>query len=137
QIEAQLAKICKAEGVAAEPEGLRALAKAADGSMRDGLSMLDQGIAFCGGEVKADAINAMLGTIDRGHVIRIVSALAEEDGAALLDEVEQLAERAPDFGALLDELMGALQQVAVIQLVGDRVPNDDLETLKPLAEKLS
>jgi len=137
QIQAQLEKICAAEGVDAEAEGLKALAKAADGSMRDALSMLDQGIAFCGGRIEAAAINAMLGTIDRGHVLRILEALAAEDGNALLDEVAQLAERAPDFGSVLDELMGALHQLAVIQLVGDRVPDEDLETLKPLAERIS
>ncbi|HEY8428111.1 MAG TPA: DNA polymerase III subunit gamma/tau, partial [Sandaracinaceae bacterium] len=137
QIQAQLEKICAAEGVEADPEGLKALARAADGSMRDALSMLDQGIAFCGGKIEAEAINAMLGTIDRGHVLRILEALAAEDGNALLDEVAQLAERAPDFGSVLDELMGALHQLAVIQLVGDRVPDEDLETLKPLAERIS
>ncbi|HEX6994121.1 MAG TPA: DNA polymerase III subunit gamma/tau [Gammaproteobacteria bacterium] len=137
QIQAQLEKICAAEGIEAEPDGLKALAKAADGSMRDALSMLDQGIAFCGGRIDAEAINSMLGTIDRGHVLRILEALAAEDGNALLDEVEQLAERAPDFGSVLDELMGALQQIAVIQLVGDRVPDEDLEVLKPLAERIS
>jgi len=137
QIQAQLEKICAAEGVPAEPEGLKALAKAADGSMRDALSMLDQGIAFCGGRIEAEAINAMLGTIDRGHVLRILEALAAEDGSALLDEVGQLAERAPDFGAVLDELMSALQQLAVIQLVGDRLPDEELEALKPLAERIS
>ena len=137
QIQAQLEKICAAEGVTAEPEGLKALARAADGSMRDALSMLDQGIAFSGGEIKADAMNAMLGTIDRGHVLRLLEALAAEDGNALLDEVERLAERAPDFAAVLDDLMGTLQQLAVIQLVGDRLPDEDLEALKPLAERIS
>jgi len=137
QIQAQLEKICAAEGIEAEPEGLKALAKAADGSMRDALSMLDQGIAFCGGRIEAEQINSMLGTIDRGHVLRILEALAAEDGNALLDEVEQLAERAPDFGSVLDELMSVLQQIAVIQLVGDRVPDEDLEALKPLAERIS
>src|SRR5690606_2700429 len=72
-----------------------------------------------------------------GHVLRILEALAAEDGNALLDEVEQLAERAPDFGAVLDELMTALQQLAVIQLVGDRLPDEELEELKPLAERIS
>ncbi|MFS8607308.1 MAG: DNA polymerase III subunit gamma/tau [Gammaproteobacteria bacterium] len=137
QIQGQLEKVCNAEGVPFEPEGLKAIAKAADGSMRDALSILDQGIAFCGGEIKAEPINAMLGTIDRGHVLRILEALAAEDGNALLDEVEQLAERAADFATVLDELMGALQQLAVIQLVGDRVPSEDLEALKPLAARIS
>jgi DNA polymerase-3 subunit gamma/tau len=69
--------------------------------------------------------------------LRILEALAAENGSALLDEVERLAERAPDFGAVLDELMSALQQIAVIQLVGDRLPDEELEALKPLAERIS
>ncbi|MBN1240384.1 MAG: hypothetical protein JXB36_17915, partial [Gammaproteobacteria bacterium] len=137
QIEAQLAGICEKEGVGAEPEGLKALAKAADGSMRDALSMLDQGIAFGGGEIRAEQVNAMLGTIDRGHVLRLLEALAAEDGAALLDEVERLDERAPDYAAVLDELMSTLQRLAVIQLVGERAPEDELEALKPLAARIS
>jgi DNA polymerase III subunit gamma/tau len=137
QIEAQLDKICRAEGVDAEPDGLKALARAADGSMRDALSMLDQGIAFGGGDIKAEQVNAMLGTIDRGHVLRLLEALAAEDGAALLDEVERLDERAPDYSAVLDELMTSLQQLAVIQLVGDRAPDEDLDVLKPLAQQIS
>src|SRR5690606_31168076 len=79
----------------------------------------------------------MLGTIDRGHVLRILEALAAEDGNALLDEVEQLAERAADFATVLDELVVALQQLAVIELVGDRVPDEGLDALKPLAERNS
>src|SRR5690606_2639947 len=64
QIQAQLEKICAAEGVTAEPEGLRALARAAAGSLRDALSLLDQGLAFGGGKIELDAMNDMLGTID-------------------------------------------------------------------------
>jgi DNA polymerase-3 subunit gamma/tau len=137
QIQGQLERICAAENVAAEDEALKALSKAADGSLRDALSMLDQAIVFGGGAVRADLVTSMLGTIDRGHVLRMLEALAAEDGAALLDEVARVDERAPDYGALLEELMGALQQLAVIQLVGDRAPEEDLETLKGLAERIS
>ena len=85
--------------------------------MRDALSLLDQGIAFGGGKVEGRCVTAMLGTIDRGHVLRMLAALAKQDGAALLAEVEQLDERAPDYGAVLDELLEALQHLAVLQLV--------------------
>src|SRR5690606_33391724 len=137
QIEAQLDRICEAESVEAEPEGLRALAKAADGSMRDALSMLDQGIAFGGGTIRAEQVNAMLGTIDRGHVLRLRESIAAGHGDALLDEVERLDERAPDYAAVLDELMSTLQRLAVIQLVGERAPDEELEALKPLAQRIS
>ncbi|HEX5420389.1 MAG TPA: DNA polymerase III subunit gamma/tau [Gammaproteobacteria bacterium] len=137
QIQAQLEKICAAEDVAAEAEGLKALAKAADGSLRDALSMLDQAIAFSGGGVKAELVNSMLGTIDRGHVLRMLEALAAGDGPALLDEVARLEELAPDYGSVLEELMGLLQRLAVIQLVGDRAPEEELAVLEPLAERIS
>ncbi|MGI9259404.1 MAG: DNA polymerase III subunit gamma/tau, partial [Gammaproteobacteria bacterium] len=99
QIDAQLIKICEAEGVDAEPEGLSEIARAADGSMRDGLSLLDQAIAFSGGEVTKQAVDAMLGTIDRDHVLRILAALSTADGSALMSEVAELDEFAPDYGA--------------------------------------
>ncbi|HEU4616478.1 MAG TPA: DNA polymerase III subunit gamma/tau, partial [Gammaproteobacteria bacterium] len=137
QIQGQLEKICAAEGIEAEAEGLKALAKAADGSLRDALSMLDQAVAFGGGCVKAELVNGMLGTIDRGHVLRLLEALAAENGAAILDEIARLDERAPDYGSLLEELMSALQQLAVIQLVGrDRAADEDVETLASLAERI-
>ncbi len=118
QIHAQLMKICEAEGVNAEPAGLSEVARAADGSMRDGLSLLDQAIAFSGGAVTKQAIDSMLGTIDRDHVLRILTGLSTADGSALMSEVAALDEFAPDYGAVLDELMGELQRIAVIQLVG-------------------
>jgi DNA polymerase-3 subunit gamma/tau len=76
QIQAQLEKICKAEGITADAPGLKAIARAADGSMRDALSLLDQGIAFGGGKVDGAMMGTMLGSIDRDHVFRLVEALA-------------------------------------------------------------
>jgi DNA polymerase-3 subunit gamma/tau len=136
QIQAQLEKICAAEKVPADAAGLKAIARAADGSMRDALSLLDQGIAFGGGIIEGPSISAMLGSIDRGHVQRMIEALARQDGAALLDAIEQLDERAPDYGAALDELLEALQHIAVLQLVGGRSDDEDLAALAPLAKEL-
>jgi DNA polymerase III subunit gamma/tau len=136
QIQEQLDKICSSEEVACDADALASLARAAEGSMRDALSLLDQAIAFGGGEVRAPLVSAMLGSIDRGHVLRLLEALARNDGSALLDEVEQLDERAPDYGAALDELMGALQRVAVIQLVKGRTAEDDPPELATLAVDL-
>jgi DNA polymerase-3 subunit gamma/tau len=79
----------------------------------------------------------MLGTIDRSHVLRLIESLAGQDGAALLREVERLDERAPDYGRLLDELLEALQRIAVLQLVGGRSDDEDLAALAPFAEKIS
>lgn len=132
----QLEKICQEEGFAAESDGLKSLARAADGSMRDGLSLLDQAIAFSAGDVTAEAVSAMLGSIDRRHVVRFVQALAALDGSALMNEVAELDEQAPDYGAVLDELMGILQRIAVLQLVGSDT-DEESQDLPDLAAEMS
>ncbi len=137
QIRDQLASICDSEQVSAEQDGLGALAEAAAGSMRDAQSLLDQAIAFGGGAVTADNVRAMLGTIDRSQVLRILEALAERDGAALLQEAAALDQQAADHETALDALMSALQRIAVIQLVGERDPDSDAAELEPLASRFS
>jgi DNA polymerase-3 subunit gamma/tau len=136
QIHAQLQRICAAERIPADAEGLKAIARAADGSMRDALSLLDQGVAFGAGKVEGALIASMLGSIDRGHVLRMLDALSRQDGKAVLDEVAQVDERAPDYGAVLDELLESLQRIAVLQLVGGASDDDDLAPLVPLAARL-
>jgi DNA polymerase-3 subunit gamma/tau len=79
----------------------------------------------------------MLGTIDRGHVLRLLAALAKQDGAALLSEVEKLDESAPDYGAVLDELLEALQRIAVLQLVGGRADDEEFAAVAPFVEQFS
>jgi DNA polymerase-3 subunit gamma/tau len=137
EIESRLSEICRAEGIAADADGLKALARAADGSMRDALSLLDQGIAFGAGKVEGPAIRAMLGTIDREHVLRLLDALANQDGNALLAEVDRLDERSPDYGAVLDDLLAALQHIAVLQLVKGRLEDPEVEALVPLSSRLT
>ena len=137
EIESRLNEICKAEGIPADADGLKALARAADGSMRDALSLLDQGVAFGAGKVEAAAIRSMLGTIDREHVLRLLEALASQDGNGLLAEVDRLDERSPDYGAVLDELLAALQHIAVLQLVKGRLEDAEVEALTPLSSRLT
>jgi len=137
QIQAQLEKICAAENIAADSAGLKAIARAAEGSMRDALSLLDQSIAFGGGKVESSLVAAMLGSIDRGHVLRFLAALAKGDGAALLAEVAKVDESAPDYGAVLDELLQSLQRIAVLQLVGGDLDDDDFASVAPFVEQLS
>jgi DNA polymerase-3 subunit gamma/tau len=136
QILAQLERICGAEQVPADTMGLKAIARAADGSMRDALSLLDQGIAFGGGKIEGSDIEAMLGSIDRGHVLRLLEALAKQDGAALMREVDHLDERAPDYATVLDELLASLQRIAVLQLVGGRSDDEDYTVLEPLSREI-
>ncbi len=132
-IQDRLAHICEAEGIEAEAAALAMLARAADGSLRDALSLLDQAIAYCGGKVDEDSLALMLGTIDRDHVVRLLRYLAANDAAAIIDLVAELDEQFPDYARLLDDLARMLQRIAVFQLVGS-VDADDEVAEKLLAE---
>src|SRR5271156_5240909 len=117
--------IAAAENLSFEPAAVALLARAAEGSMRDALSLLDQLIAFGGGTVNEINARSMLGTIDRGHVARLVDAVARGDGAALLAEVQELDRDAPDYDRALVELAAMLQRVAIVQIVPDAAPQDE------------
>ena len=117
--------IATAEKLDFEPAALAHLARAADGSMRDGLSLLDQLIAFGGGALSEANTRAMLGTIDRGHVSRIVEALAREDGSGLLAQVAELDRDAPDYDRALADLAAFLQRIAIVQIVPDAAQEDE------------
>lgn len=117
QIEGQIEKILGAEDIPAEADAIRQLARAADGSLRDGLSLLDQAIAYTGGKLDAEGVSAMLGTVDRTRVAALLDALAAGDGERLLAEIEVLAGFSPDWGSVLDALAEALHRIQVRQLV--------------------
>ena len=123
QIGGQVEMILREEGIPAEPGAIRQLSRAADGSLRDGLSLLDQAIAYtgAGGEgsvaLTDAAVAGMLGTVDRSRVGALLSALAMGDGKALLAEVATLAEFSPDWTGVLDAFAEALHRVQVRQLV--------------------
>ena len=138
-ITGHLTDVLTREGIEAETPALAELARAADGSMRDALSLLDQAIAFGGGAVREADVRSMLGSIERGQVYAIVRALAQQDGAAVLAEVAQLAELVPDFSNVLAELLSLLQRVAVAQTVPDAVDDSygDRATVMELAQLLS
>jgi len=130
QILGQMTRILEAEGIAVEPGAIRQLSKAADGSLRDGLSLLDQAIAYTGaggegGALGDAAVATMLGSVDRTRVGALLSALADGDGAALLAEVATLAEFSPDWGGVLDAVSEALHRIQVRQLVPEVVVESD------------
>jgi len=138
-IAARLQRILEEEGVAFDAAGLKLVAQAADGSMRDALSLLDQLIAFGGGRAGEAEARAMLGTISRDHVLRIAQLLAEADGAALVSCARSLEEFAPDYAQVLDELAALLVRVGLRQAVSD-YEGDELyapELLERLARVLS
>jgi DNA polymerase-3 subunit gamma/tau len=139
QIADRMREILDTEGIAYEPAGLRLLAQAADGSLRDGLSLLDQLIAFGGGKAAEAEARAMLGTIARDHVVRLAELLAALDVPELMSCVRSLEEFAPDYAQLLDELAGLLVRVAMKQAVPE-FDGDELyapELLERLAKQLS
>ncbi|MDR2016253.1 MAG: DNA polymerase III subunit gamma/tau [Burkholderiales bacterium] len=117
QVKARLAYILEAEKIVFDGGGLALIARAARGSLRDALSLLDQAIAYGAGSVQETQVRAMLGTVDRDYVYRLVEALAAHDGAALLAEADGLAARGLDAGAVLDELIALFHRIAVAQVV--------------------
>ncbi|MCP1726488.1 DNA polymerase-3 subunit gamma/tau [Natronospira proteinivora] len=134
----QLDRVLAQESVQADPPAVDLLARAADGSMRDGLSLLDQAIAFGGGALGESDVRAMLGTVERDDVFRLLEALADRDGAVVLETVEALDTRAPDYLSVLDELATALQRMAVLQMVPEAGEEwDGRERLVQLADRLS
>ncbi|HET8897957.1 MAG TPA: DNA polymerase III subunit gamma/tau [Rhodanobacteraceae bacterium] len=135
QIAGQMRHILAAEGIAFDDAAIAELARAADGSLRDGLSLLDQAIAYGGGSLKADETRAMLGSVAQSNVLALLQALAAGDGRALLDEAARIAEFAPDFGGVLDQLAQALHRIQLIQLVPG-LELDDSAELTVLAGQL-
>jgi DNA polymerase III subunit gamma/tau len=132
--------IAGAEHLEFDPAAAALLARAAEGSMRDALSLLDQLIAFGGGTLNEVNTRAMLGTIDRGHVGRLIDALARADGSALLAEVRELDRDAPDYDRALVELAAFLQRIAIVQIVPEAALQDeefDADSLTRLAQAIS
>ena len=136
QIRGQVGKILGAEGIEADDAAVRQLAHAADGSLRDALSLLDQAIAYTGGKLDGAAVATMLGTVDRNRVQALLAALADGDGARLLDEAAQLAEFSPDWGSVLDAVSEALHRIQVKQLVPSVEVASDAIDVEALASQL-
>src|ERR1700735_3392981 len=139
QITERMREILEKEAIPFEAAGLRLVAQAADGSMRDGLSLLDQLIAFGGGKAGEQEARAMLGTISRDHVERLAEVLAAMNVQELTQCARSLEEFAPDYAQVLDELAGLLVRVAMKQAVSD-FEGDDLyapELLERLAKALA
>ena len=127
QIKAHLQKILELERVAGEDEALTLLARAAHGSMRDSLSLLDQAIAHGGGRVELQAVRAMLGSVEQEYLHDILSALQRRDGAAMIAVADRMAERSLSFEIALQELATLLHRIALAQTVPKAIAEDDPE----------
>lgn len=133
-----LEHILEAEKISQEPAALALLANAADGSLRDALSLLDQAIAYGGGAIRETEARAMLGTIEQTHVHALLKAVAERNGKSLLDTVAKLDEQAPDYELALDDVAAFLQHVALAQAVPESAADfSDADALRELSAQLS
>ncbi|MSR15692.1 MAG: DNA polymerase III subunit gamma/tau [Gammaproteobacteria bacterium] len=119
QLHEQLAKITQAEGIVAESAALVQIANAADGSVRDALSLLDQAIAYTGGSLSEREVSTMLGTVGTEQVIPVIAALARGEGPELIRLARELADFTPDFGQILGEILSTLRRIAVYQALNE------------------
>jgi len=133
-----LTHVLTAENVPFENDALWLLGRAADGSMRDAMSLTDQAIAFGEGKVLAADVRAMLGTLDHGQVYGVLHALIEGDARALIEAVRHLAEQGPDWNGVLSEMLNVLHRVAIAQALPEAVDNGqgDRERVLQLAQAL-
>lgn len=119
-----LEKVLASEKVEYEVNALRVLAKAAQGSMRDALSLTDQAIAYAAGKVTEESVRGMLGTLDDAYLIRILDCLIAKDGASLLSVANEMGERSMSFSLALQDLSSLLQKIAAAQVVPESVLDD-------------
>ena len=121
-----LVQVLQAENVVAEPQALRLLARAARGSMRDALSLTDQAIAFGCGQIEEAAVRQMLGSVDRSYVFRLIDALVQGDGRAVIETVDVLRLNGLSAASTLEDMAAVLQRMAVLQAVpgNEKSPSD-------------
>ena len=118
-----LSHVLSVENIPFEDDALWLLGRAADGSMRDAMSLTDQAIAFGEGKVLAGDVRAMLGTLDHGQVFDLLHALIEGDARALLEAVRHLAEQGPDWNGVLSEILNVFHRVAIAQALPEGLDN--------------
>ncbi|WP_278400030.1 DNA polymerase III subunit gamma/tau [Hafnia paralvei] len=134
QIRTQLEKISTAEGFTAEPRALQLLARAAEGSMRDALSLTDQAIAMGLGQITAETVGQMLGTLDDEQPLAIIEALVDADGEKVMALVEQAASRGVDWENLLIETLTLLHRIAMLQLLPNALDSHYISVEQRLRE---
>ncbi|WP_101757110.1 DNA polymerase III subunit gamma/tau [Oceanicoccus sp. KOV_DT_Chl] len=139
RIVGHLQYVLEQEMVGFDDPALWLLGRAADGSMRDAMSLADQAISFGSGKLQEADVRNMLGSIDQTAVYDILEALASLDGAQILAAVARLSEHAPDYGSALEELLTLLHRVAIAQAVPDATDNSfgDREQVMQLAARLA
>ncbi|NIE50647.1 DNA polymerase III subunit gamma/tau [Pantoea dispersa] len=134
QIQQQLAHVLQQEQIDAEPRALHLLARAADGSMRDALSLTDQAIAMGQGSVTRDSVAQMLGTLDDEQPLALIEALVEGNGEQVMALLNQAASRGVEWEALLVEMLRLLHRIAMVQLLPSSLGEDDASQAQRLRE---
>jgi DNA polymerase-3 subunit gamma/tau len=138
QIENQLAHILTAENIESDATSRHLIAVAADGSLRDALSLLDHAISYGGGRLEENQVRAMLGTIDSLELNGLLEAMSSGDAAAVLKRASHIAEHNPDYDSVLVELMSLLQKVAVCQVLPDQEEISDIDpSIKTMSKQIS
>jgi len=139
QVADHLAHVLNNENIAYEPAALQLLGRAAAGSMRDALSLLDQAIAMGSGSVAEQDVRQMIGAVDKQYLYELLAGIVNQDGEALLAKAQEMAARAIGFDSALSELAILLQRLALIQAVPSALAHDDpeRETLLQLSQALS
>lgn len=137
-ITSHLQNILGQENIPFEPTALHLISRAANGSMRDALSLTDQAIAYGSQTVNESEVRAMLGAIDQSYLYKLVDALIANDGSSLIAQAKAMEDRSISFEAALNDLAQLLQQIAVAQTVPDSVADDlpEREMLLSLAQKI-
>ena len=133
-----LTHVLSVENVPFEDDALWLLGRAADGSMRDAMSLTDQAIAFGEGKVMATDVRAMLGTLDHGQVFDVLTALIDGDARSLLEAVRHLSGQGPDWNGVLSEILNVLHRVAIAQALPEAIDNGhgDRDRVLALAQAL-
>jgi DNA polymerase III subunit gamma/tau len=138
QIFSQMEFILQQENIEFESGALKLLSRAADGSMRDGLSLLDQAIVYGNGKVPTEDVIAMLGTVAQQPVNDILIALAQGDAAEILDKINEIANLTPDFSDILHQMLQILHRVALVQQIPTAVDHDfDSDMIAALSTQLT
>ena len=138
EIGEELARIAREEAIETDPPALRALGRAADGSMRDALSLLDQAAAYGAGRIVASDVRALLGTVDRDRLFALLEALASSDPAAMIETLDRAAGEAADFEILLADVIEALGRMAALQVApAGREDDEEIDTLRAVAGRFS
>jgi DNA polymerase-3 subunit gamma/tau len=138
QIFTQMVFILQQEAIEFETAALKLLSRAADGSMRDGLSLLDQAIVYGNGKVTTEDVSTMLGTVAQQPVDDILTALAQGDAAAIMDKINEIANLIPDFSDVLQQILQILHRVALVQQIPTAVDHDfDGDMIAALSTRLT